>query len=90
MLDPLSALSVASSVVQLIDFGAHLTRTASEIHEKGSSVELRHLAKVTTDLAGLNAALKLRARCDLGLLESLTKEEQVSLCAPCQFKLLHP
>jgi hypothetical protein len=59
-MDPLTALSVAGTVVQFVDFGTQLLSHATELY-KSSAGTLRsnnELELVTTDLSGL--VLKLR------------------------------
>lgn len=54
-MDPLSALSVASSVVQFVDFGRQLLSASYEIYRSSSgisskNVDLRTISKDLTDL----------------------------------------
>jgi hypothetical protein len=49
MLDPLSALSIASSMAQFIEFGVDLVSYTNEIWNKGSTIDSDHL-KVALDL----------------------------------------
>jgi hypothetical protein len=54
-MDPLNALSVASSVVQFVDFGRHLLSASYEIYrspsgESAKNVDLRTISKDLTDL----------------------------------------
>jgi hypothetical protein len=77
MLDPLTALSVASNVVQLVDFGLGLFRDADEIHSRGSSVEVRNLQVLNSDLIGLNQTLKDKRKAGITSGDALTREEQV-------------
>jgi hypothetical protein len=77
MLDPLTALSVASSLVQLVDFSITLVKDAREISLGGRSVDVNELEIVTADLIDLNAALKRRTGPGVGVGQSLAIEEQV-------------
>jgi hypothetical protein len=77
MLDPLTALSLASSLVQLVDFSITLVKDAREISLGGRSVDVNELEIVTADLIGLNAALKRRTGPGVGVEQSLAIEEQV-------------
>lgn len=62
MLDPLTALSLASSVVQFVDFGTKLLRTGRELYDSsnGSSVGNQDLETIAKDLKGLNGRLRHR------------------------------
>ncbi|MCJ1251945.1 hypothetical protein MMC30_009183 [Trapelia coarctata] len=75
-MDPFTALSLASSVAQLIDFGSKVILNAREIAHSGSSVSVEHLSIVTKDLVEINSSLEqqLKSRTDQGI--SLMKEEQ--------------
>lgn len=79
MLDPLTALGVASNVVQLADFSLGLFRDAKEIHSRGSSVEVRNLKILNSDLVNLNQTLKDRRKAGITLRDALTEEEQVRI-----------
>jgi hypothetical protein len=56
MLDPLTALSLASSVIQFVDFGIKLFRSGRELYgsSNGSSVGNQDLDTIAKDLKGLN------------------------------------
>jgi hypothetical protein len=47
MLDPWTALSLAASVVQFIDFATNLLAEAKEIRAEGSSKETLNIEKAT-------------------------------------------
>lgn len=51
MLDPLSALGLASNVIQLVDFSARLVKKGTEIHLRGETVDNARLQDVTVNLA---------------------------------------
>ncbi|KAF8850252.1 hypothetical protein BDZ45DRAFT_197585 [Acephala macrosclerotiorum] len=53
MLDPLTALSVASSVVQFVDFGIKLVSDGVELYEKGRLGNNDELELITKDLTRL-------------------------------------
>lgn len=59
-MDPLTAISVASNVVQFIDFGIRLLRGSREIYNtaSGSAKELDDLATVVWDLKSLTQGMK--------------------------------
>lgn len=50
MLDPLSALGLASNVIQLVDFSARLVKKGTEIHLRGETVDNAKLQAVTVNL----------------------------------------
>jgi len=84
MLDPLNAISLASSIAQLIDFSAKLLKEASDIRSNGSSVNVRHLKGMTIDLVSLEEALQKRPRLDgLNRDDSLIHEEEVYITKSC-------
>jgi hypothetical protein len=62
MLDPLTALSVASSIVQLIDFSSKVIKQTYEIANRGSSRDILKAAELNNDL--LELARDLRGQCD--------------------------
>jgi hypothetical protein len=53
MLDPLSALSLASSIVQFVDFGIKLVSDGYELYERGSLKINDELERATRDLTQL-------------------------------------
>jgi hypothetical protein len=60
MLDPLSALSVAASVIQFLDFGCKIVGTSLDIHKsKGGATEHNlETAAIAADLQSLSNKLK--------------------------------
>lgn len=54
-MDPLSALSVAASVIQFVDFGLKLVSDGAELYEKGSLGRNNELELITKDLTRLAA-----------------------------------
>lgn len=56
-MDPLSALSIAASVVQFVDFGKHVLSTSYEIYKSpsGETVKEVELATIEKDLLGMVA-----------------------------------
>jgi hypothetical protein len=75
MLDPWTALSAAASIAQFIEFGAKLVSKSNEIRKGGSSVDIKHLKKITSDLVGLNVGLRSRKKLEAG--QSVKDLEQV-------------
>jgi hypothetical protein len=59
MVDPLTALSVASSVVQFVDYGTKLLSKTSELYKNGSLADNDELELVTKDLTRLTGDLVL-------------------------------
>jgi hypothetical protein len=57
VMEPLSALSLATCVVQFIDFGPRLVRKTNEIVEIGSAIFANHLSDITSDLLRISIAL---------------------------------
>ena len=57
MLDPLTALSLASSVVQFVDFGIKLVTEGCELYEKGSLKQNNEIELITRDLTHLTQSL---------------------------------
>jgi hypothetical protein len=57
-MDPLSALSVAASVVQFVDFATGLLKDYREIHQTGQPLTFEAFTHVTNDLLQLNATMK--------------------------------
>jgi len=61
MLDPITAIGLTASVVQLVDAGYSFITKCKEIYRSGSSTENLDIAAITSDLQNVN----------LGLIESL-------------------
>ena len=57
MLDPLSAFSLASSIVQIIDFSIKLIEHGHELYDKGALAKNSELEQATEDLTLLSEAL---------------------------------
>lgn len=77
-MDPLTALSLAASIAQFLDFGSKLISTTREIKDAGQSVSIKHLSNITTDLTNFNLTLKRQINLDATQVE-LTKEQKVSM-----------
>jgi hypothetical protein len=78
-MEPLVALSLATSVAQFIDFGSKLIRGTKEITEAGSTVSVVHLSNITSDLIGINSSLEEQLLAKSPGHGALSKEELVSL-----------
>jgi len=57
MLDPLTAISLASAVVQFVDFSVKLVSAGHELYEKGSLADNDEVEQITQDLANLTEEL---------------------------------
>lgn len=57
-LDPVSALAVASNVIQFVDFTAKLISTGTEIYRNNSSVEHAELKAAAEQLRDLQLSMK--------------------------------
>ena len=77
-MDPLSALSLAASVAQLIDFGSKVFLETRQIAQSGSSISVEHLSTVAKDLVEINSSLQQQLNSRIDQAPGLVKEEQVS------------
>jgi hypothetical protein len=57
MLDPLSAIGLASAIVQFVDFSSKLVLEGYELYEKGSIARNDEIQLIAEDLKGLTAGL---------------------------------
>ncbi|KAK0110315.1 hypothetical protein ONS96_001932 [Cadophora gregata f. sp. sojae] len=57
MLDPLTAISLASAVVQFVDFSVKLVSAGHELYDKGSLANNDEIEQITQDLAHLTEEL---------------------------------
>jgi hypothetical protein len=53
MLDPFTALSLAATIVQFVDFGSKILSDSREIYKAGSISDHGDIKLITTDLAAL-------------------------------------
>lgn len=77
-MEPLTALSLAASIAQFLEFGSKLIGQTNEVAKAGSTVSIFHFSNVTSDLISINATLERQLNPIKGRTEPLTKEEQVS------------
>ncbi|MCJ1382575.1 hypothetical protein MMC17_005688 [Xylographa soralifera] len=75
-MDPLTALGLAASVAQLIDFGSKIVTKSKEIAENGSSISVTHLSGITNDLVVINSNLEQQLGYRKVPGAGFTKEEQ--------------
>jgi len=85
-MDPLSALSVASSAIQIVDFGSKIWRKIKEVYESESGASSSHenLVIDAKRLCDLNSQLgKLLTPQHLQRTLTPTEENVVALCREC-------
>ncbi|KAM0805354.1 hypothetical protein BDR22DRAFT_785401, partial [Usnea florida] len=75
-MEPLTALGLAASVAQFIDFGSKLVGKTREIARAGSSVSVADLSTLTSDLIDINKSLDSGINLVKAHNLILTKEEQ--------------
>lgn len=73
MLDPLTALGLAASVVQFVDFTAKVIKQSDEFTHATTKVGVLELQNVTKDLLSLTEAFRQRAQAE----EKRTPDEKV-------------
>jgi hypothetical protein len=78
-MDPVNAIGLAASIVQLVDFTARLISDAEEIRDSGSTKDVEVLRRTTNDLLTLSTGLSSRSKLVAGVTDHLDKEEQVSI-----------
>ena len=81
-MEPLTALGLAASVAQFIDFGSKLVGKTREIARAGSSVSVADLSTLTSDLIDINKTLDSGISLVKAQNLILTKEEQESVSHP--------
>ena len=62
MIDPLTALGLAASVVQFVDFTARVIKQADEFADNTKTVGVLELQNVTEDLLSLTRGFRLRIK----------------------------
>lgn len=85
-MDPLSALSVASSAIQIFDFSSKLWKEMRELHqsENGTTLAQRAILADAERLRSLNSSLcELLTPNKLQRSRTATEENVVSLCNEC-------
>ena len=81
-MEPLTALGLAASIAQFIDFGSNLVSKTRQIAKAGSSVSVDHLSTITSNLLDINKSLKSQMNLATAENASLTKEEKMSMLDP--------
>ena len=84
-MDPLTALSLASNVIQVVDFSIRLVSKGVEIYKDGSLAENVDAEEVTQSLKGLNGKLQ-RSIQDSKCGGPLNEDDHylMGLCAKCE------
>ena len=84
-MDPLTALGLASSVIQVVDFSIRLVSKGVEIYKDGRLVENFDAEQTTQSLKGLNGKLQ-RSIQDSKCSGPLSEEDEslMGLCANCE------
>ena len=84
-MDPLTALGLASNVIQVVDFSIRLVSKGVEIYKDGSLAENVDAEEITQSLKGLNGKLQ-RSIQDSKCGGPLSEEDQslMGLCANCE------
>jgi len=77
MMDPFSALAVATSVIQIVDFSSKILRDARTVYKRGSICRSDELLKATTGLRDLTEGLRTELQTNCSTVE-LTEDERVS------------
>ena len=78
-MDPLTALGLAASIAQFIDFGSNLVGKTRELAKAGSSVSVDHLSTLTSNLVDINKSLKYQVGLSKAGNGMPTQEEQVGM-----------
>ncbi len=78
-MDPLTALGLAANVAQFVDFGASIFRDSKEIFHRGSTVSIRHLDELASDIKRVSSSLT--GKCADLSSKPLSKEEEVPFSA---------
>jgi len=58
MAEAIAAFSLASNVIQVVDFGLKAASKCKEIYQEGSTSEIRHLERTSKELADLTIGLE--------------------------------
>lgn len=58
MLDPITALGLASNIIQLVDFASKLLEKSTEIRRNGEAVDHGRLRAAAVDLENLSRSIK--------------------------------
>lgn len=77
-MEPLTALGIAGNVAQFLELGASIFKNAREIADNGSTVSIKHLATLASDMETLSAGLRDQYS---GLGAEAQKDETVSHAA---------
>ncbi|TGO21177.1 hypothetical protein BPAE_0235g00060 [Botrytis paeoniae] len=94
MLDPLSALSLAGTIVQFVDFGSKVISTATELHHssEGALANNLELSTIISDLSSISNDLSARSTGQGKHSYNKNELALIGLASPCKGlsdKLLH-
>ena len=86
MLDPLTAIGLASAIVQFVDFGSKLIKGGSEIYKSvdGALAENSELEDITTKIHQLNGNILSPVSMNSGQLPTLDEEALTELAESCR------
>jgi hypothetical protein len=76
-MEAVAGLSLAASILQVVDFTTNVIRTGHQIYNTGSTVRNQDLALVANSFSELNDQLRLLARPDPASSGPLAKKNQV-------------
>ena len=85
-MDPITGISLAASVIQLITFGIDAVKTCREIYQKGSVSDYKDLDYTTNHLAGVTNSLQQSLQSSITGSRVLTREEKdlIKLAQECE------
>lgn len=83
MLDPLTALGVASNVIQLVDFASKVLSKAKDLRFHGTTVDNTRLEALTVDMVFLCENLQGSPLLTGASRKTLSKDEEVEIFLPC-------
>jgi hypothetical protein len=76
-MEAIAGLSLAATILQVVDFTAKLLSKGREIQQAGSTIQNSELETITTDFAALSKKLESWARPDPTTLGPLAQENLV-------------
>lgn len=77
-MEALAALSLATTICQLVDFSTKIVHEGYQIFKSGTSIEVRHMSLVTDDLKKLLSSMQQQLDNSTCQNAALTPEERVS------------
>ena len=76
MMDPISGISFAASIVQLVHFSIVTAKTVHEISQRGSSSDTAHTKDIATQLSSLTVSVQKSLQDAQTPKRALTKDEK--------------